>query len=79
MRTDLKRKPFTREIVALSRAAMYNPGPIPFFAYYYDDHDELLAKLQIMENYGAIVDARRNSVPRYNFTEDFADFLLGAH
>jgi len=77
MRTDLKNKPFTREFVVLSRAVMYNPGPVPFFTYFLDDHEELLAKLQICEHWGAIYDVKRNSVPRWNFTEDFVDYLLG--
>ncbi|KQS99261.1 hypothetical protein ASG42_27890 [Rhizobium sp. Leaf391] len=53
------------------------PGPIPFFTYYHEDHDELLAKLQICEHYGAIYDIRRNQVPRWNLSEDFAEYLLG--
>ncbi|HEX7823142.1 MAG TPA: hypothetical protein VF463_21315 [Sphingobium sp.] len=77
MRTDLRSKPFTREIIALSKRMSYNPGPIPFFSYYHEDHDELLAKLQICEHYGAIYDVRRNQVPRWNLTEDFAEYLLG--
>jgi hypothetical protein len=77
MRTDLRSKPLTREIIALSKRVGYNPGPIPFFCYYYEEHDALLAQLQICEHYEAIYDARRNDVPRWNFTEDFAEYLLG--
>lgn len=77
IRTDIRSKPFTREIIALSKRVSYNPGEIPFFAYYHEDHDELLAKLQICEHYGAIYDVRRNSVPRWNLSEDFAEYLLG--
>jgi hypothetical protein len=77
MRADLKLKPFTREFIVLSRKVTYNPGPIPYFTYYLEDHDELLAKLQICEHFDAIYDAQRNNVPRWNFSEDFADYLLG--
>ena len=77
MRTDLRTKPFTREIIALSKRLSYNPGPIPFFTYYHEEHDELLGKLQICEHYGAIYDVRRNQVPRWNLREDFAEYLLG--
>ncbi|WP_148640104.1 hypothetical protein [Aureimonas sp. AU20] len=76
-RTDIHSEPLTREIIALYKYMIYNPGLIPFFCYYYEDHDELLAKLQIFENYGAIYDVRRNDVPRWNFSEDFAEYLLG--
>ncbi len=77
MRADIRSKPFTREIIALSKDVRYNPGEIPFFSYYFEDHDELLAKLQICEHYGAIYDVRRNRVPRWNLSEDFAEYLLG--
>lgn len=77
MRADLKEKPFTREFIVLSRKVMYNPGPTPYFAYYLEDHPEILGKLQICEHFGAIYDVRYNDVPRYNFSEEFADYLLG--
>ena len=47
------------------------------FSYYHEGPDELLAKLQICEPYGAIYDVRRNQVPRWNLSEDFAEYLLG--
>lgn len=78
MRTDIQPAPFTREFVVLSRRLVYNPGPVPFFCYYHEDHGELLARLQVFEHYGAIYDVRRNDVPRWNFTEEFAEYLLGS-
>lgn len=77
MRTDLRSKPFTREIIALSKGVSYNAGPIPFFTFYLEEHDELMAKLQVCEHYGAIYDVRRNQVPRWNLAEDFAEYSLG--
>ena len=77
MRTDLRSHPFTREMIALSNRVSYNAGDIPFFCYYHEDHDDLLAKLQICEHYNAIYDVRRNQVPRWNISEDFAEYLLG--
>lgn len=77
MRADLKLKPFTREFIVLSRNVSYSHGPTPTFTYFLDDHDELLAKLQICEHFDAIYDVRHNSVPRWNFSEDFVDYLLG--
>jgi hypothetical protein len=44
----------------------------------HEDHDELLAKLPICEHYDAIYDVRRNDVPRWYLSEDFAEYLLGA-
>lgn len=77
MRTDLRAKPFTREIIALSKQVIYNSGPVPIFAYYYQEHDQLLAKLQICEHYGAVYGVRRDQLRRWNFSEDFAEYLLG--
>lgn len=77
MRADLRSKPFTRELIALSERHVYISGDIPCFAYFFEEHEELLAKLQVCEHYGAIYDVRRNDVPRWNFTEDFAEYLLG--
>lgn len=65
------------EVPTLSKRVSYNPGPIPFFSYFHDDHEELLAKLQICEHYGAIYDVRRNDVPRWNLDENFAEYPLG--
>ncbi len=76
MRADLKLKPFTRELIALSRKVSYNPGSIPYFTYYIEDHEELLAKLKICEHFDAIYDTKRNSVPRWIFSEDFAEYLI---
>lgn len=77
MRTDLRSKPFTREIIVLSKGVSYNAGPIPFFTFYLEEHDELMAKLQVCEHYGAIYDVRRNQVPRWNLAEDFVEYSLG--
>lgn len=77
MRTDLRSHPLTREIIVLSQSVVYFPGDVPFFVYYHEDHDELLAKLQICEHYDAIYDVSYNDVPRWNLREDFAEYLLG--
>lgn len=77
MRTDIRSSPFTREIIALSRRVTYGGGTVPYFSYFHEDHDALLAKLQVCEHYGAIYDVRRNEVPRWNLGEDFAEYLLG--
>lgn len=77
MRSDLASQPLVREIIALSRNVTYNPGNTPFFTYYLQEHDQLLAKLQICEHYGAIYDVRYNTVPRWNLSEDFVEYLQG--
>lgn len=78
MREDIKKSPFTREIIALYKMQRYIPGETPFFEYYFDAHADLLGKLKVMENYGALVNIKFNNVPRFEFTEDFAEYLLGS-
>jgi hypothetical protein len=77
MREDLSQKPLVREFILLSKRVMYNPGPTPFFVYYYDDHEYLPSLMTIMVHAGAIYDVTFNSVPRYNFTEEFVSYLIG--
>jgi hypothetical protein len=77
MRDDLQQNPLTREFILLERGWLYNPGRTPFFAYYFDEHDQLLAVMTIMEHAGAIYSVKYNDVDRYNFSEEFVSFLIG--
>ena len=77
MREDLTKQPLVREFILLSKRVMYNPGPTPFFVYYYEDHEYLPSLITIMQHAGAIYDVAFNDVPRYNFTEEFVSYLIG--
>ncbi|WP_370237867.1 hypothetical protein [Brevundimonas sp.] len=77
MRADLQKHPLIREIIFLSRRHSYCPGSTPFFAYFYEDHEMLDALGTILVHAGAIYDVAFNDVPRFNFTEEFVDYLLG--
>jgi hypothetical protein len=76
MREDLKGKPLVRQFILLRRKVMYNPGPVPFFVYYYDDHQYLGSLMTILEHARAIYEITFNDVPRYNFTEEFVSYLI---
>jgi len=39
MREDLTKQPLVRQFILLSKRVTYNPGPTPFFVYFYEDHD----------------------------------------
>lgn len=78
MRKDLQNQPLVRQFVILSRKWTYNGGSTPYFAYFFEDHDGILALTTILEHYGAIYDVTFNKVTRYNFNEDFVDYLLGS-
>lgn len=75
MRTDISNSRFTRELIALSKKWSYGGQERPVFNYFYEQHEELLGKLKVMENYGALVDIKFNDVYRYEITEDFVEYL----
>ncbi|WP_338692444.1 hypothetical protein V5279_40840 [Bradyrhizobium sp. 26S5] len=77
MREDLNKRPLVRQIIVLTKGVGYNPGPTPYFVYYHQDHENLLAVMTIMVHVGAIYDITFNDVPRYNFTEEFVSYLIG--
>lgn len=76
MRADIQSHPLYREIALLQKHLLYNLSKADRFAYYYDDHESLDSKAQILENYGALVNITTTSVKRFNFTEDFVEYLL---
>lgn len=76
MRDDITKSTFTRELIVLSKSWSYGGGERSYFQYFFEDHEDILSKLRIMENYGAIIDIKFNNVDRYELTEDFVEFLL---
>jgi hypothetical protein len=75
MREDIGKNPFTREFVCLKKSVTFWYPETPLFTYHFEDHPQLLGKLQIMENAGAIYDSAVNNVPRYRLEEEFVDYL----
>lgn len=75
MREDLDKNPFTREFILMSNKWSYNGSGETIFSYYFEDHEHLHGKMTMCENYGAIVNITFNNVERYEFTEDFAEYL----
>ena len=78
MRNDLADAPFVREFIALSKRVTYNHGGSKnIFQYFLEDHSDLINKLSICENYRAISEITYNNTPRYNFSEEFVEYLIG--
>lgn len=76
MREDLGSEQFIREFVILSKKWTYNGDPAnPVFSYFFEDHDNLKPMLKVMQNYGAIFETTHNNTDRFEFTEDFAEYL----
>jgi hypothetical protein len=75
MSTDLKGNPVIREILLIGKDWAMRYG-YPYFPYYFEDHENLIGKFQILENYGFIIDISNSDTKRYRITEEFADYLL---
>lgn len=74
MRRDIASNPLWREFVVLKRAWIYNSRG-PYLAYYYDEHEHLDSKLDILQNLGLIRNATWNNTKRYKFSEEFIQYL----
>lgn len=70
MATDLKANPLFREFILLEKGWMYSSSK-QFLAYYYDDHDNLQAKIQLLENNGLVREITYNNTLRFVFEEIF--------
>jgi hypothetical protein len=69
MRKDIAGNPVVRELVELKKNLVFWYPDRPMFTYFYEDHDGLDGKLQILENLGFIRDIRHNTVPRFVIEE----------
>jgi hypothetical protein len=77
MRDDIASAPFIREFIIGSKKWSYNGDPQnPIFSYFFEDHDNLKPMLKVMQNHYAIIDTTHNNTDRFEFTEDFAEYLL---
>ncbi|TBX21181.1 hypothetical protein TK43_13285 [Roseovarius sp. JS7-11] len=77
MRNDIVKDPFIREFIVMSKKWSYNGDPEnPIFTYYFETHESLRPKLKVMQNYDAIIETTYNNVDRFEFTEEFAEYLL---
>jgi hypothetical protein len=76
MRNDIGSAPFIREFIIYSKKSSYNGDPKnPIFSYHFEDHGDLKPMLKVMQNYGAIIETSHNNVDRFEFTEEFAEYL----
>ncbi len=72
---DIRKNPLHREFILKERAWVYNYGGRKLLEYYYDDHDDLDAKMRLLENNELIRDITYNNTKRYVLTEQFVDIL----
>jgi hypothetical protein len=76
MREDLSREgnEFIREFFLASRRWVMNTDLC--FIYYFEDHRSLQGKIQVMENYGFVIDVTVTNAKKYRMTEEFVEMLL---
>lgn len=77
MQDDLKNNEFVREFFLLKKSWAMNYGDTPRFSYFYDDHNNLDGKVQILENHGLVYDVSTGKTKKYRMAEEFVDLILG--
>ncbi|MHB8596699.1 MAG: hypothetical protein ACYDER_07805 [Ktedonobacteraceae bacterium] len=74
MRKDLAEYPLRREIVIYPKRLSYW-GTGNELCYHHEDHEDLDNKMTILCNHQLVQDITSNNVRRFNFSEDFVDYL----
>jgi hypothetical protein len=74
LRQDLANQPLRREFVVIKRSWSYWAKGNELF-YYYDDHPDLIDKLNILANEGLVREITYNNTTRYMITEELAEYL----
>ena len=75
MRDDLKKHPTVREFILMERNWSYNGSGKQIFSYFFDEHDDLKGKCDVLCNLWLIYETTFNNVDRFNFEEEFVDYL----
>ena len=76
MRADICNSPLVREFIIGSKNWRYISDPKKsVFSYHFEDHDDLKLMLKVMQNYCAVVEITYNDTERFEFTEDFVEYL----
>jgi hypothetical protein len=72
---DIENNPLLREFILLEKGWAYNSGGRKVMVYFYEDHEDLDAKMRLLENNGLINDITFNNTKRYVLTEKFVGIL----
>lgn len=76
MSDDLIKDPLKREFVLLPNKDVCYWGTDTEFVYYADEHLQLQNKVNVLKNNNLIFDITNTNVNRYQFDEDFVDWLI---
>lgn len=78
MRDDLAKYPLCREFIILSKKWSYNADPNKvILSYYFEEHDSLTEKVEVLKKLGFIDDITFNKKKRYSMKEKFVILLKG--
>ncbi len=72
MKEDLKSNPSNREFIIMNQGLIYSGDSI---VYYFEDHNDLKGKLNVLENHNLISDVTYNNVDRFRMSEGFVELL----
>lgn len=62
---------FVREFFVMEKKHGLGGSSKPRFAYYHEDHANLSGKIDVLENYGYLIDVTPGNAPIYRMTEEF--------
>jgi hypothetical protein len=72
---DIKQNPLLREFILQGRGWVYNSGGRKLLVYYFEDHEDLEAKIRLLQNNNLVGDITFNNTKRFIFTEEFVEIL----
>jgi hypothetical protein len=72
---DLEKNPLMREFILQGKGWVYNSGGRKLLVYFFEDHEDLEAKIRLLQNNNLVNDIAFNSVKRFVFTEKFVEIL----
>lgn len=73
-----KKGALIREFVLLpNKNVTFNSGSKKRFEYYSDEHEDLHNKVDILDNYGFVIDVTQDGSPIYRITEEFFELIQG--
>ena len=72
---DIEKNPLMREFILQGRGWVYNSGGRKILVYFFEDHEDLEAKIRLLENNNLVNEITFNNVKRFVFTEEFVEIL----
>jgi hypothetical protein len=72
---DIEKNPLLREFILQGKGWHYNSGGRKLLTYFYEDHEDLEAKIRLLENNNLVDDITYNNTKRFVFTEKFVEIL----